>query len=207
MLRTYSQRIFNYCNKENLTTELVYKTSGKVGFIVSGNSPARSFKNESGKHVVQRYPTTENKGRRHTSTITVSILEIKDTSYILQDKDIVIKTQGGSGPGGQHQNKTESAVRMTHTPTGIMVYINGRSQNANKKEARKILESRVSDHYQAIENAKFSKNKQKQVDGGGRGNKTRTYNFIDKRVVDHRLNTKTTKIKQVMKGEFHLLWE
>jgi peptide chain release factor 1 len=95
---------------------------------------------------------------------------------------------------------------MTHKPTGISVYINGRSQKANKREARKILETRVSERCLSLEKNKKDRQKRKQVDGGGRGNKVRTYNFIDSRVTDHALGTKTSKLKQVMKGRFDLLW-
>lgn len=125
---------------------------------------------------------------------------------MLHDSEIETKTQNGSGPGGQHQNKTESAVRMTHKPTGISVFINGRKQNENKKEARRILESRVANQQQSLQKKKRNDVRSQQVDGGGRGNKVRTYNFIDSRVVDHRLGTRTGKIKQVMKGQFNLLW-
>lgn len=96
---------------------------------------------------------------------------------------------------------------MRHRPTGIKVFINGRKQNQNKKEARRILESRVKAHFQAIDSADRNKNKTEQIGNMKRSGKVRTYNFIDKRVTDHRLGTKTSKIKQVMKGQFELLWK
>jgi len=202
---TCSPRIFSYCQLQGLKTELVHKAYGKVGFLVRGNNGPEAFQHEPGKHVVQRYPPTETKGRRHTSTITVSVLELTNNQCALCDRDIEITTQRGSGPGGQHQNKTESAVRMIHKPTGLSVYINGRSQKANKKEARRILETRVVQRHSSLEKKKRDGDKREQVDGGGRGNKVRTYNFIANRVVDHVRGTKTGLIKQVMKGRFDLL--
>jgi peptide chain release factor 1 len=201
----FSLRIFNYCQFQGLKTELVHKAKGKVGFLVRGKRGPEAFKHEPGKHVVQRYPPTETKGRRHTSTITVSVLELIDNKHVLCDREVEVTTQRGSGPGGQHQNKTESAVRMVHKPTGLSVYINGRSQKANKKEARRILESRVAERNSSLEKKKRDHNKREQVDGGGRGNKVRTYNFIANRVTDHVRGTKTGKIKQVMRGHFELL--
>jgi peptide chain release factor 1 len=179
-----------------------------VGFKVLGNKAAKLFKHETGKHVVQRCPPTENKGRRHTSTITVSILPIlSSSSFTLKEQDIETKTQRGHGPGGQHQNTTDSAVRMVHKPTDTVVFINGRDQHSNKRLARQILEARVAEKIRGRQNRERSENKREQVDGGGRGNKTRTYNFLDSRVVDHILGTRTSKIKQVMKGRFDLLWK
>lgn len=175
---------------------------------INGKNSLSLFKNESGKHVVQRCPPTESHSRRQTSIIAVSILPIDESSaFTLRDKDITVKTQGGSGPGGQHQNKTESAVRMTHAPTGVSVYINGRSQLKNKQKARIILELKVSQIHAKGKANKISKHKSAQVDGANRSNKIRTYNFINNRVVDHNLGTKTTKIKQVMKGQLELLWK
>lgn len=204
--RIFSRHIFSYCVIKGLKTELVYQTKGKVGFFVKGKGAAKAFKHESGKHTVQRCPPTENKGRAHTSVIMVSVLSLEVSSYQLRENDIDIKTQRGSGPGGQHQNTTDSAVRMTHRPTGISVFINGRSQNVNKKEARNILEQRVANHHDSLDKQKRDNDKMQQVDGGGRSNKIRTYNFVKGRVVDHRLGTRTSNVKKVMKGHFELLF-
>jgi len=125
--------------------------------------------------------------------------------YKLNDKDVETTTQRGSGKGGQHQNKTDSCVRMTHKPTKISVVINGRCQHKNRRQARKILEARVAEILIAKTARRTAASKSRQVDGGGRGNKVRTYNFIDSRVVDHRTGAKTDKIKKVMKGRFDLL--
>jgi len=199
-------RIFSLCKKSNLKASLVSKSNGKVSFEVSGKGAKKLFSCEAGKHVVQRCPPTENKGRRHTSTVTVSVLSlIVERDFTLDDKDIETKTQRGHGPGGQHQNKTDSAVRMVHKPTGTTVFINGKDQHANRREARRILESRIAEDEASRSHAKRANAKREQVDGGGRGNKIRTYNFIDGRAVDHRTGKKTSKLKQVMKGDFDLL--
>tara|TARA_R110000737_G_scaffold353140_1_gene402583 strand:- start:364 stop:969 length:606 start_codon:yes stop_codon:yes gene_type:complete len=199
--------IFNYCLDNKFKGTLIYQDKSKSGLLVEGISVSKKFKHEPGKHVVQRFPKTEKNGRRHTSTVTVAVTKLTDFKVVLKESDIVTKTQNGGGPGGQHQNKTESAVRMTHTPTNISVYINGRKQNSNKKEARIVLEKRVKDYYTRIEDNKNSAKKKSQVGFGGRGDKVRTYNFIDSRVVDHKLKTKTSKIKQVMRGRFDLLFK
>lgn len=183
-----------------------YKEHGKVGFTVSGKNALDKFRDESGKHVVQRCPPTENKGRRHTSTVAVSVLPIvAESDFSLNDKDIETTTQRGHGPGGQHQNKTDSAVRMVHKPTGTTVFINGKDQHSNRREARRILESRIAESQRQAQHNKRAKAKREQIDGGGRGNKIRTYNFINSRAVDHRTGIKTSKLKKVMKGQFDLL--
>lgn len=139
--------------------------------------------------------------------VSVAVLPIRDDIPGLSDSDIEVTTCGGHGPGGQHQNKTDSAVRMKHTPTGLIVFINGRSQHANRREARKILAARVAALMQERADAAYSDERRMQMGGGGRGNKIRTYNFMNGRVVDHRLGRKTSQIRRVMKGEFGLLWD
>ena len=138
--------------------------------------------------------------------MTVSVLVLhEERNFALNENDIEVKTQRGHGPGGQHQNTTDSAVRMTHKPTGVSVFINGRDQHSNRKEARRVIESRVAALFEEKEHAALADAKRTQVDGGGRGNKIRTYNFIQSRVVDHRTGKRTGKIKDVMKGNFDLL--
>ncbi|WP_366883044.1 peptide chain release factor-like protein [Hydrogenophaga sp.] len=198
--------MFSLCDEHNLKATTIHQAKGKVGFQVSGKGAAKLFSREAGKHVVQRCPPTENKGRRHTSTVTVSVLAlVPEREFALNKRDIETKTQRGHGPGGQHQNKTDSAVRMVHVPTGTTVFVNGRDQHANRREARRILESRVANIHDSVQRSQRAKAKREQVDGGGRGNKIRTYNFIDGRAVDHRSGKKTSKLKQVMKGRFDLL--
>lgn len=190
----------------NLKYELLHKANGKAALRIKGKKAWNCFKNESGKHCVQRIPPTESKGRRHTSFISVAVLPIrKDRNFVLKDNDVDIKTQGGHGKGGQHQNVTDSAVRATHKETGLKVFINGRDQHYNRRLAMEVLASKVENHYEELEQAKRNSLRKEQVAGGSRSGKIRTYNFIDNRVVDHRLNTKTSKIKQVMRGKLGLI--
>ena len=157
--------------------------------------------------MVQRCPPTENKGRRHTSTVSVAILPLLEKSFKpLPQDELKIITQGGSGPGGQNRNRRATAVRATHIPTSIMVFINnGRNQQQNKKEAIRILTSRVNQLY---ENDKLNRQnyiRRSQMGGGNRSGKVRTYDFIKSMVVDHRLGTKAFNIRKVMKGDFGLI--
>lgn len=171
-----------------------------------GKNVASAFQHESGKHCCQRVPITESKGRRHTSIISVAVLPIKENTYEpLNDKDLEITTQGGHGCGGQHQNATDSAVRMVHKPTGLKVFINGRKQLQNKKEARKILTARVNALSKQKVDSHYNADRKNQMNGGGRGDKVRTYNFINCRVVCHKLGRKSSQIHRIMRGEFHLI--
>jgi peptide chain release factor 1 len=125
----------------------------------------------------------------------------------LKDDDLDIKFQTGrQKAGGQNANKVASAVRMTHRPTGLQVFINGRDQGANKKEARRILTAKVHDGLYQKQDQEYSNFRKKQIDGGGRGNKVRTYNFLESRVVDHRLECKTSQVKKVLNGDLDLLF-
>jgi peptide chain release factor 1 len=174
----------------------------------TGAGVAEAFRHEPGQHCVQRVPPSETRGRRHTSIVSVAVLPVLPVSKAdeLPEKDLDVKTQCGHGPGGQHQNKRASAVRMKHRPTGLSVFINGRDQLANKREALKVLTARVRADYREREEAEFQAARKQQLGDGGRGNKVRTYNFIESRVVDHRLGVRTNNIKEVMKGRFDLLF-
>ena len=196
-----------YAAKNSLKTEVLYAEYGKASLLVTGIHASDLFKHEKGKHIVQRYPPTENKGRRHTSIVCVAVLPLPATStFTLNEVDLDIQTKRGSGPGGQHRNKTESCVSIVHKPTGMKVTIDSRDQHANKREAKRILAVRVKEQEEQKSHFKTSNAKREQMDGGGRGNKTRTYNFIDSRVTDHILGTKTSRIDKVMKGQLELLW-
>lgn len=196
-----------YAARNGLKTEVLHKDYGKASLSVMGSNAISLFKHEAGKHVIQRCPPTENKGRRHTSMVCVAVLPvIPDRDFTLTERDIEIKTKRGSGPGGQHRNKTESCVTIKHKPTGITATVDSRDQHANKRKALQILESRVHALLDGNRQQAVSSRKREQVDGGGRGNKVRTYNFINNRVTDHRLETKTSKIDKVMKGHLDLLW-
>ncbi len=153
-------------------------------------------------------PPTERNGRRQTSVITVALtFPHKEKIEPLNIDDVELTPTKGSGPGGQNKNKVQSAIRAIHKPTGITVFIDGRSQHHNKQEALAILAKRVSE-LKANELAlQYSMNKRRQVGDGGRSDKVRTYNFIESRVTDHRLDIKTSQIDKVMKGGFEIFYE
>lgn len=139
--------------------------------------------------------------------ISVAILPLPDESKVkkLPEAEVEIGYTTGTGPGGQHRNKTASCVRAVHKATGIVVVIDGRDQHHNKRQALRILAARVQARRQAEKDAAYGANRKAQWGGGGRGDKVRTYNFLESRAVDHRLGTKTSQIKEVMKGRFELL--
>jgi peptide chain release factor 1 len=182
---------------------------------VMGKNVWTAFKNEPGKHVVQRVPPTERSGRWQTSVISVAVLPLPPENKLvpLQEKDLEITTQTGKQKaGGQNVNKVASAVRMKHKPTGLSVFINGRDQGQNKKEALHVLTARVNQLRLDKTASDYDNLRTGQMKGigdklGGRGDKIRTYNFIKSRVVDHRLGVKTGNIKEVMKGNLTLLFD
>ena len=182
------------------------KKFGYISAIISGKNPLRLFKGEIGKHCVQRVPPTESAGRRQTSMLSVAVLEINDGGIeAFDDKDVLIETYNAGGKGGQHSNKSDSAVRAKHIPSGIIVSINGRSQHKNKVDALKILKAKVKGLEEEKVNNEKQNSKREQISNIGRGNKVRTYNFIDSRVVDHRTGKKSKQIKKIMKGRFDCL--
>lgn len=198
-----------YSRSLNLVLEELDVSDGHILAKVTGKGAGCAFRHEMGKHVIQRIPPTENKGRKQTSVVSVGILPIRaDYGYDpLRDEDLEIICQTGKqGAGGQNVNKVASAVRMKHKPTGLSVFINGRDQGANKMEARKILTARVHEQRRMKEDAAYAALRRDQMGDGGRSDKIRTYNLLESRVVDHRLGTKTSNVKAIMKGEFQLLF-
>jgi peptide chain release factor 1 len=195
-----------YAESLKIKSEVLHSSKGHVIGLFKGKNVGKAFKHESGKHCCQRVPQTEGKGRRHTSVVSVAVLPLPDkTVPLLKESEVEITTTKGTGPGGQHKNKTESAVRVKHLPTKIRVFIDGRDQHSNKREALRILTARVNEFYRSQKQSTYDSKRKKQMGGGKRGDKIRTYNFIKRRVVDHRLGTKTSKVKNIMKGEFGLL--
>jgi len=193
----------NGCKLENEDWSL-----GKISLVFSGTNAASLFAAEAGKHCVQRVPPTEKRGRRQTSIVTVAVTQLASEALVtkLNMSEVTIMTKRGSGPGGQHRNKTESCVVARHDPTGISVTIDGREQHSNKRLALKILTARLEKEKVAGVNAKAAAAKRQQVGNGGRTEKIRTYNFIDQRAVDHRTGIKTNRVEDVIgRGRFELL--
>lgn len=171
---------------------------------ITGKSVFSKLKFESGVHRVQRVPTTETQGRIHTSTITVAVLpEAEEVDVDVNETDLRIDVYRASGAGGQHVNKTESAVRITHIPSGIVVAMQEeRSQHKNRAKAMKILRSRLYEQQRHAVNSTRAADRKSQVGTGDRSERIRTYNFPQGRVTDHRINLTVHKIDRVMLGEF-----
>ncbi|MGN0784070.1 MAG: peptide chain release factor 1, partial [Candidatus Aphodomorpha sp.] len=161
------------------------------------------LKYESGVHRVQRVPETESQGRIHTSAATVAVLpEVDDVQIELRDADLRIDTYRSSGAGGQHVNKTESAIRITHLPTGIVVQCQDeKSQLKNKEQAMRVLKSRLFDHYQSQQDAALASERRSQIGSGDRSERIRTYNFPQGRVTDHRIGLTLYKLEQFLDGD------
>ena len=178
-------------------------------FQISGESVYRVLKYESGAHRVQRVPETETQGRIHTSTATVAVLpEAEDVVVEINEKDLKIDTYRSGGAGGQHVNKTDSAVRMTHLPTGIVVQCQDeRSQIKNREKAMRVLKSKLNDYYRSQADAEYSENRRMQVGTGDRSERIRTYNFPQGRVTDHRIGMTIYSIGTFMDGNIDEMLE
>lgn len=195
-----------FADKHGFECEVVYSSESAWSVHVTGEGCWDLFRAESGKHVVQRVPVTESKGRRHTSVVAVAVLPLEKRAEVaLRDAEVEIVTQCGHGKGGQNQNKVESAVRAIHKPSRISVFINGRDQFRNKRLALEILAAKVAEAKQSALNQSRSELKAEQLGFCGRSGKVRTYNFINSVVIDHRTGRKTHQIGEVMKGNFDLL--
>jgi peptide chain release factor 1 len=174
-----------------------------------GPGVGQAFVREVGKHCIQRIPPTERNGRKQTSIVTVTVMPLPPSHVLkpLPENELEIITQTGKQKaGGQNANKVASAVRMKHKPTGITVFINGRDQIANRRDALQILTARVNEHYNSKKTTAYDNLRKQQYRGGGRGEKIRTYNLMESRAVDHRTGVKTTKVEDIIyKGDFELL--
>jgi peptide chain release factor 1 len=181
----------------------------QVTFSVVGNGAYGKFKFESGVHRVQRVPDTEASGRVHTSTITVAVLpEVEDIDIVLKDEDLEISTFRSSGPGGQNVNKVESAVRIVHKPTGLVVACQEeRSQHKNKEKALKLLRARLQERSEEEQQQKQSQQRRIQIGSAARSEKIRTYNFPQNRVTDHRIGLTLHELPEVMEGNIAELIE
>ena len=204
LFRMYSM----YAEKKGFKTEVLYANDTELGgfkeisFMISGEGAYSRLKFESGVHRVQRVPETESQGRVHTSTTTVAVLpEAEDVELEIDPNDLKIDTFRSSGAGGQHINKTSSAIRITHLPTGMVVECQDeRSQYKNKDKALKVLKSRLLKEKQDKQASEIAENRKMQVGTGDRSERIRTYNYPQGRVTDHRIGLTLYKLEEILNG-------
>lgn len=205
LFRMYSM----YAETKRWKTEILSSNPTDIGgykeisFMISGQGAYSKFKFESGVHRVQRVPATESSGRIHTSTVTVAVLpEAMEVEVEINPNDLRIDVFRAGGPGGQCVNTTDSAVRITHLPTGLVVSCQDeKSQHKNKDKAMKILRSRLYDLVSAQQNAEIAENRKSQVGTGDRSERIRTYNFPQGRVTDHRIGLTLHRLEAVLDGD------
>ena len=203
LMRMYSK----YAESQGFKTEIVEASESdhggykEISFQVSGNGVYSKLKFENGAHRVQRVPETESGGRIHTSTATVAVLpEVEDVEIEIRNEDLKIDTYRSSGAGGQHVNTTDSAVRITHLPTGVIATSSEKSQIQNREKAMKVLKARLYDMKVQEEQQKYASQRKSAVGTGDRSERIRTYNYPQSRVTDHRIGLTLQKLNQIMEG-------
>ena len=197
-----------YAERKGFSVEISQLSETELGgvkessFLIKGKGAYSKLKFESGVHRVQRVPETETQGRVHTSTCTVAVLpEVEEIDVEILDKDLKIDTYRSSGAGGQHVNKTESAIRITHLPTNIVVCCQDeRSQIKNRDRAMSILRAKLYDFYKTQADSKYKENRKQQVGTGDRSERIRTYNYPQGRITDHRINLSVHNFNDFLDG-------
>jgi peptide chain release factor 1 len=203
------QMLTRYAEERGFETEVLTQSPAEIGgfrevtFAVKGEGAYSVFKYEAGTHRVQRVPKTESQGRIHTSTATVAVLpEAEEVEVEIDPNDLQVDVYRSSGPGGQHVNKTDSAVRLTHGPTGIVVAMQDeKSQLQNREKAMRVLRARLYEQKLAEQQAEIASERRSQVGSGERSEKVRTYNFPQGRVTDHRIKLTAHNLDQVLAGD------
>jgi peptide chain release factor 1 len=192
-----------YAERRKFTTEPLSIGEGTYTFAIKGDGAYSVFKFEGGAHRVQRVPETESQGRIHTSTATVAVLpEAEDVEIDINENDLQIDVYRSSGPGGQSVNTTDSAVRITHKPTGVVVSMQDeKSQLQNRERAMRVLRARLYERALAEQQAEVAATRQGQVGTGERAEKIRTYNYAERRVKDHRINLLLHNLDAILMGE------
>lgn len=211
LMRMYSM----YAEKNRWRVEILSVSETELGgvkdasFMIKGKGAYSRFKYESGVHRVQRVPETESSGRIHTSTATVAVLpEHEEVDVEILDKDLKIDVYRSSGAGGQHVNTTDSAVRITHIPTGIVSACQSeRSQIQNREHAMQMLKQKLYDHYQMQVDSEYANNRRTQIGTGDRSERIRTYNYPQGRLTDHRINYTVYNLDAFLNGDLDDLIE
>jgi peptide chain release factor 1 len=198
-----------YAERRGLQVEPLGVGEGKYTFAIKGAGAYSVFKFEGGTHRVQRIPATESQGRIHTSTATVAVLpEAEEVEVEIDPNDLQIDVYRSTGPGGQSVNTTDSAVRITHRPSGIVVAMQDeKSQLQNREKALRVLRARIYERAQAEQQAELAADRRAQVGTGDRAEKIRTYNYGERRVTDHRVKLTTHNLDEVLEGELEQFTE